>query len=957
MELIRQFVKTIYGTTTELRFDNDRNIASVVVIFGDEFAEYKGSEIIVKYAKNGITTDLVPFGNAVIEESREVEISLDKPVSASHIYVTVDNCINIEDIRLYEILNDKATNYYPTYFDTVLSENYYLDTVSVFTTPEGYSQYSVYTSLNGRDFELLARKADDNPCDFKTGDIYSAEGREARIIRVYIEYNSESVEALFEKIEFTGEKSGTEIQKRPEINIPEFKDSDYNVEITEEDIYNEVYGIITRRLGSQYIEWFELSLKNNPRKNNYDYFELSESNEKILITGNNGVSLAVGLNHYLKYYCKVNLSQVSDQANMPEKIVHLRKTVFKETKARVRYSYNYCTLSYTMAFWGEEEWQREIDWLALNGVNVVLDATAQEEVWRRFLISIGYTHEEILKFIAGPAYYAWAYMANLSGFGGPVHDSWFYERTVLARKNHLKMRKLGIYPCLQGYSGMVPNDILEHNENADIILQGTWNSFDRPIMLKTTSPIFKEYAHKFYEAQKQVYGSYSIYFATDPFHEGGNVADMKPCEISFEVLSAMLKSNKDAVWIIQSWQSNPTSELLVGLERVPNGKEHALILDLYAEKFPNYKDGRPDNFAHGYSLEFDKTPWVFCMLNNFGGRLGLHGHIDNVINGIPEAYNNCSYIAGIGITPEASFNNPVLYDFIFETVWCDNADEKMEVIDIKNWICQYAERRYGAVSKSAQEAWFIMLDTVYSAVKNNMCQGAPESVVNARPSLQTRSSSTWGNLIICYEAEELKRAVELLIKDYDILSKSEGYRYDLITSLQQILSNTAYEVYRKIVMAFNDKSINLFEKETQRFLEIADLMDNITSCSKHYMLGTWVESAKRLARNTDDFTKMLYELNAKSLITTWGSYNQCETGGLHDYSNRQWSGLIKDFYKPRWERWISARMNELKGMLFEENIEWFPWEWNWVRQRKVYEEAPKELDLKAIAQDVIEDRI
>jgi len=953
MELIKQFIKTNYDLTTELRFDNDRNIISVSVVLGSNFTEFKGSEITVKYAKNGITTDLIHFGNATIEDCNEIEICLDKPLAASHIYVTVANGVKVKDIKLFEVLNEKPTNYYPAYFDTDLAENYYLETISVFTTPDGYSHYSVYTSLNGRDFELLARKSDDNPSDYKTGDTYKANGREARIIRVYIEYNSASVEALFQKIEFKGEKSGTEIQNRPEINIPEFENSDYNTEITEEDTLNAVYGIIDRRLGSQYRAWFKLSLKENPKRNNYDYYELSYSGERILITGNNGVSLAVGLNHYLKYYCKVNLSQVSNQAKMPINVVPLKNTVFKETKARVRYSYNYCTLSYTMSFWGEKEWQQEIDWLALNGVNVVLDATAQEEVWRRFLMSIGYTHEEILKFIAGPAYYAWAYMANLSGFGGPVHDSWFYERTELARKNHLLMRKLGMYPCLQGYSGMVPNDILEHNKTADIILQGTWNSFDRPIMLKTTSPVFKEYAEKFYNAQKQVYGAYSIYFATDPFHEGGNVADMKPSEISFEVLSAMLKANKDAVWVIQSWQSNPTSELLCGLDNVPDGKKHALILDLYAEEFPNYKDGRPDNFAHGYSLEFDKTPWVFCMLNNFGGRLGLHGHLDNVVNGIPEAYNKCSHIAGIGITPEASFNNPVLYDFIFETVWCDNAEEKMEVIDIKNWICKYAERRYGAKSEFAEEAWYIMLDTVYSAVKNDMCHGAPESVVNARPSLEVRGSSTWGNLIIHYEAEELKKAAELLLKDYNSLKNSEGYIYDLITILQQVLSNTAYKVYGNMVAAFNEKEIELFQKESERFLEIADLMDTVTSTNKHYMLGTWVEAAKDLAKNADDFTKMLYELNAKALITTWGSYNQAETGGLHDYSNRQWSGLIKNFYKPRWERWIEDRINEIKGLPFEEKIEWFPWEWKWARENTTYDTTPSNLDLLEIGKNIL----
>ena len=112
--------------------------------------------------------------------------------------------------------------------------------------------------------------------------------------------------------------------------------------------------------------------------------------DQVKIKGNDGVSLATGLNHYLKYFCQVNLSQVGDQADMPENKPVVTEKVFKETKAEVRYSYNYCTLSYSMAFWGEQEWRDELDWLALNGVNVVLDATAQEEVWRRFLGELGY---------------------------------------------------------------------------------------------------------------------------------------------------------------------------------------------------------------------------------------------------------------------------------------------------------------------------------------------------------------------------------------------------------------------------------------------------------------------------------------------------------------------------------------------------------------------------------------
>ena len=954
VDRLRWYIETQNGDITGYQFNNNRDVIGVKVLLKEGFEAFKGQEITVKYALNAVLSDLILFGTAKIGDSDTVNITLDVPVAASHVFVTVPNSDIIkEEIELYEELKEKTTNYYPMHFDTILDENYYLDTVSVFTSKEGYSNYSVFTSLDGRDFQLLVSKQDDKPCDFTTGDVYNANGREARIIRVYIEYNSSYVEALLADVKYTGVKSNTPVISRPAISVVDFKDSEYNVAVTEIDTYNEIYGIIERRLGAEYKAWFSFELANNPKGNNYDFFELTFVDNKVNIKGNNGVSICVGLNHYLKYYCKVNISQVGDQAKMPDDIVPLKSAIFKETKGRVRYSYNYCTLSYSMAFWGEKEWQDELDWLALNGVNVVLDATAQEEVWRRFLTEIGYEHEEIKRFIAGPAYYAWAYMANLSGFGGPVHDSWFYDRTELARKNHLKMRKLGMYPVLQGYSGMVPNDIRAHDENADIILQGTWGSFERPTMLRTTSAVFRNYAEKFYKAQNEVYGDYSMYFATDPFHEGGNTGDMKPREISKEVLTAMLKNNSNAVWIIQSWQNNPTSELLRGLDDVENGKQHALILDLYAEKMPNYKNGHSENPDHGYAPEFDNTPWVFCMLNNFGGRLGLHGHLDNLANWIPEAFNNCNCIAGIGITPEASFNNPVLYDFLFESIWHDNADSQMIPINLENWTKDYAERRYGAKSNNANKAWKIFINTVYKGELNNLGQGAPESIVNARPGLVSKPASSWGNAVISYDKKELIKAAKLLLEDYDLLKDSMGYKYDLITVLQQVLSNTAQDVHLQMATEFNNKNLENFKIKAAEFLNIADLMDEVLSGSEYYLLGRWVEQAKALAVNADDFAKKLYEQNAKMIITTWGAYNQCEIGGIRDYSNRQWSGLIKDFYKPRWVRWINDRINELEGKDFEEKISWFSWEWQWARSNTAYDNSPQDINLLEIAKKVI----
>lgn len=882
------------------------------------------------------------FAENVTSGSEDGEsIAWGKPVHSNYSNATAGNINDGSPSTSW-----KGTQY-PAYVDIDLEENYNVSEVTVITPSTGYSQYRIYYTLNGRDYNFFAEKDTQEACP-ADGDVFTVETPvEARGIRVYMLYNSASSNAVINEVRVKGEATGTAIVPRPDIDTVDFSESEYAIDaVTDEMVVEEVNGIIARRIGEQYKAWFELEVA-PVGENGYDYFELSDSNGKVHIKGNDGVSLAMGVNHYLKYFCNVHISQVQDQVKMPEAVVPVGETLRCETKFPVRYAYNYCTLSYTMSYWGEDEWRNELDWLALNGVNVVLDATAQEEVWRRFLTKIGYTHEEAKDFIAGPGYYAWAYMANLSGYGGPVHDSWFEERTELARKNQLSMRKLGMNPVLQGYSGMMPTNIKEKDPEIDIIAQGNWNSFQRPAMIRTTTDSFTKYAKLFYETQAEVYGTWAHYYATDPFHEGGNVGGMDVSAISSRVMGSMLDFDPDCVWVIQAWQGNPSSALLTGIE---DNREHALVLDLYAEKTPHWNGA--NSRSYGPKQEFNETPWVYCMLNNFGGRMGLHGHLDNLVSKIPEAANSSSYMAGIGISPEGSQNNPVLYDFLFECIWSETPDN-LQTIDIDSWLADYTHRRYGAESDSAEQAMLILKDTVYKASLNMRGQGAPESLINARPAMQISAASSWGNAVIGYDKVELEEAARLLLEDYETLKDSPAYLYDVADILKQVLSNTAQEYHSAMVRAYNSGDPERFEKCADQFLSIIDETEKVLSTQKEFLLGTWTTSASELAENADDFTKFLYMFNAKSLITTWGSYAQCESGRLHDYSNRQWAGLTNDLYKTRWVKWIEERKKELAGSTGDD-LNWFQIEWEWARDTKEYTEVPTTLDLLELGNEVLE---
>lgn len=54
-----------------------------------------------------------------------------------------------------------------------------------------------------------------------------------------------------------------------------------------------------------------------------------------------------------------------------------------------RYYLNYCTYSYSMAFWDWERWEKEIDWMAMHGINMPLSITGMEVVWYNLLKRLG----------------------------------------------------------------------------------------------------------------------------------------------------------------------------------------------------------------------------------------------------------------------------------------------------------------------------------------------------------------------------------------------------------------------------------------------------------------------------------------------------------------------------------------------------------------------------------------
>ena len=839
---------------------------------------------------------------------------------------------------------------YYRYIDLKLDGLYHITKIEIFNqTNDTYNHYEIYASETGAEFNKIAYKDDDTLAD-ADGETYAVDVNASQL-RINLSYNSAQMEGNLAEVKVYGTRIGDAQTYETNIETTDFSETQWaeeyerfenDEEYANRKTINEMSELVGRVIGDEWKDDFVFALRED-NSDGKDIFEVSDGEDgKILIRGNNGVAMASGFNYYLRYYCKVDYNPLfASQLDMPETLPEVGETIVKETDYDVRYALNFCTYSYTMAFWDWDEYEAFLDWAAMSGINLMLDIVGQEEVIRRTLQDYGYTDAEIKEYLCGPAYFAWYYMQNMTGYGGELPDSWFENRVELARKMHDRMQTYGITPVLSGFSGMVPTNFDEKYTDATVIEQGTWCGYTRPDMLRTyvddgQKDYFSEMADRFYQNQRDIFGDVTNYYAVDPFHEGGRTGDMDVSLVYETVQQKMIENDEDAIWLIQQWSGSMTDAKLSGLKV----KDQALVLDLFSEINPSYS-----------VMERNDIPWVWCMLHNFGGRMGIDGNPDDVSQNIPDDYQSTEYMQGIGMTPEAIENSPMMYELLWDMTWTKDP------IDYREWVQDYAERIYGGTNEDIQRVWEIMLETGYNS-KDTYYQGAAESVINSRPTTNFTSASSWGHSDINYDKELLEEAAALMAKNYDTFKDSPAFVYDFVDILRQVVANSAQEYHTEMVSAYQNGDLELFDAISSDFLEMILLQDEILSCSSDFLVGTWIEDARSMVADSDDWTKDLFEFNARSLITTWGGYKNANGGGLRDYSNRQWAGLTKDYYYPRWEKWVNDAKAALTDGTAMPSTNWFLMEFDWANEKSdqgtAYATEASGGDLKALSQQVLD---
>lgn len=112
------------------------------------------------------------------------------------------------------------------------------------------------------------------------------------------------------------------------------------------------------------------------------------------------------LSWYLEYYVHQIVSGSGDNIKFFQRLPEVKEKERHSRWANLSHALNYCTHNYTMDFWGWKEWEKELDWMVLYGVNVSLSIVGVEELWYNVLKKLSFSESEIDAFIPGPAYSA-----------------------------------------------------------------------------------------------------------------------------------------------------------------------------------------------------------------------------------------------------------------------------------------------------------------------------------------------------------------------------------------------------------------------------------------------------------------------------------------------------------------------------------------------------------------------
>ncbi|KAF9130139.1 hypothetical protein BGW39_003421 [Mortierella sp. 14UC] len=797
--------------------------------------------------------------------------------------------------------------------------------------------------------------------------------------------------------------------------------------------------LVKRLLPKSYHAHFQFTLRadltTNSATNVHDTFRVYNlEGAGVAVEGVTLSALGAGLNHYLKHICNVEMTWSGDRFDQLPAVPPLIPAeagvdgVVRASFVPWRYYMNVVTFGYSFAFWDWSRWQRELDWMMLNGINMALAMTGQEYVVRKFYENQGLKSEDIDDFLGGAAFMPWQRMGNIQGAWAlqentTFNNDWIDSQWALQGLIMQRMQAFNITPIMPSFQGFVPRKFREKHANSSFVTASNWNEmgkFSQVTALLPTEPLFMTLSQQFIQLQRTMYKDMGIDLdisAADNFYLLDLYNEMQPSctepsclqAISAGVMKALKAADPKAVWVMQGWflvhlypwQPPQNKAFFDGIKEVNEGRD-AFVIDLNSEVMPVWE--RTDG------------------LDNFGGGQGLYGALPTLLTEPFKGFQQpAKSMRGMGITMEGINNNDYLYQLTLDIPWQSVEATYPEIyaappparpgafplnqqgLSGQAHLKEFIRRRYGPdhTTPAMLEAWTVLSQTVWDCKTKQDSQS--KTYLDNAPALdmfkpgfmrtvmwydQNQVVRAWKQLVESTETELSKKrrrhhsviqnsveavimaangraseiespasspSVEAMlagalsdwIKDVyedilgrfrtrsstrqDVVSRAvhdsilpsefelplnvSSFQYDLVDVTREVLLGVVLPgLHRELVDAYEAKDLDRTRAWGQYVLDLILDTDRLLSTHTHFMVGPWIRDARVSAKivptsnsptastpaSMNDYRDYL-EYSARNQITWWGPHGQ---GTLADYASKQWGGLVKEFYYPRWRIFV-----------------------------------------------------
>ncbi|KAG0362963.1 hypothetical protein BGZ54_008403, partial [Gamsiella multidivaricata] len=348
-----------------------------------------------------------------------------------------------------------------------------------------------------------------------------------------------------------------------------------------------IYALVKRLLPVQYHDHFVFSLKPDlvpaSSTNIHDTFRISNGSDgvSVVIEGATLSGLGAGLNYYIRNICQVEMSwsgdRFSDMPTVPP-VIDTAKGIIRASFVPWRYYMNVVTFGYSFVFWDWTRWERELDWMFLNGINMALAMVGQEYVFRQMYENLGLTREELNGFFAGPAYMPWQRMGNIQGSWGFPNDTqykndWIDSQWELQGHVMSRMNDLNITAVLPAFNGFVPRELTKKFPDVKFNQSSQWgfleDPYSRNTFISSADPFFASMTKRFLQTQQSLYHQKGLesnadnqFYLLDLFNEMHPVCMETEClkQLTSEVMKALKAADPKAIWAMQSWFMLPVVE-------------------------------------------------------------------------------------------------------------------------------------------------------------------------------------------------------------------------------------------------------------------------------------------------------------------------------------------------------------------------------------------------------------